>query len=104
MFGLRPYRTEKRARPELAPRETPFEFFHREFPALFHRVFGSWPMPFEPPWEMAEPWGLTLEEKEEEFVVRAEVPGFEPGELDVKLTGEVLTIRAEHKEKPRAKG
>lgn len=105
MFGLMPYRREKWAGTGLAPREyTPFEFFNREFPALFNRVFTGWPVPFEPPWEMAEPWGLTLDEKEEEFVVRVEVPGFDVSELDVKLTGDVLTIRAEHKEKPRAQG
>ena len=100
MFGLMPYRKEKRARTELAPREyTPFEFLNREFPALFNRIFGGWPMPFEPTWETAEPWGMTLDEKEEEFVVRVEVPGYEARELEVKLTGDVLTILAEHKEK-----
>lgn len=105
MFGLMPLtREERRARMGPATRKnTPLELFNREFPALFNRLFGAWPMPFEPAWEMTEPWGLTLEEKEEEFVVRAEVPGFEPGELDVRLTGEVLMIRAEHKEEPKGK-
>jgi HSP20 family protein len=94
MFGLMPYRRETRE-------YTPFELLNREFPALFNRVFGGWPMTYEPPWEMAEPWGLTLDEMEEEFVVRVEVPGYEAGELEVNLTGDVLTIRAEHKEKAK---
>jgi HSP20 family protein len=38
-----------------------------------------------------------MEEREKEFVVRAEVPGFEANELVVNLTGNMLTIRAEHK-------
>jgi HSP20 family protein len=48
---------------------------------------------------MVEPWGFTVEEKEREVVVRMEVPGFAASELEILLTGEVLTIRAEHKEK-----
>jgi glycerophosphoryl diester phosphodiesterase len=33
-----------------------------------------------------------MEEKDREFVVRAEVPGFEPGELDVRLTGDGVPV------------
>jgi HSP20 family protein len=88
MFGLMPRRREKG-----------LEFLPREFASLFHRALPAWPVPLEPLWEMIEPWGFTVEENVKEVVVRAEVPGFEPGEIDVLLTGEVLTIRAEHKEK-----
>jgi HSP20 family protein len=55
-------------------------------------------MMFEPLWEESEVWGLEMEELEKEVVVRAEVPGFEPAELTVELVGNVLTIRAEHRE------
>jgi HSP20 family protein len=48
---------------------------------------------------MIEPWGFTVEEKEREVVIRMEVPGFAASELEILLSGEVLTIRAEHKEK-----
>jgi HSP20 family protein len=50
-----------------------------------------------------EPEGLEMEEKENEVVVRAEVPGFEASELDVRLAGNLLTIRAEHREEPDGK-
>jgi len=39
-----------------------------------------------------------MEEKENEVVLRAEVPGFEMKELDVTVRGDELTILAEHKE------
>jgi HSP20 family protein len=49
-----------------------------------------------------EPWRFNVEETDHEYVVRAEVPGFEPNELDVRLTGGVLTMRAEHTEPANA--
>jgi HSP20 family protein len=80
----------------------PLALLPTEFGALFNRAFG-WPMPFEPFWEEAEGWGLEMEELEKEVVIRAEVPGFEPGELEVELLGNVLTVRAEHPEPPEGK-
>jgi HSP20 family protein len=105
MFSLMPRRRAKGAENLLVPREyIPFDLLRREFAPLFNRVFAGLPVPFEPPWEMTEPWGFTVEEKEKEIVVRAEVPGFEASELNVHLTGEVLTLRAEHKEETKAEG
>lgn len=40
---------------------------------------------------------LELVETEDEVVVRAEVPGIAPEELDVNLTGDVLTLSGEKK-------
>ena len=73
----------------------PFGLFPRDFASLFDRAFPAWPVPFETSWEPH--WGLETEELENEYVVRAEVPGFAASELDVNLTGNVLTIRAEHR-------
>jgi HSP20 family protein len=53
--------------------------------------------------EWPYPWGLTTEEKEKEFVIRVELPGFAPEEIEVEMMGERLTVEAEHKE-PAAKG
>ena len=41
---------------------------------------------------------LNVEDEEKEYVLRAELPGFEPEDIDVKVSGNVLTLRAEHKE------
>jgi HSP20 family protein len=75
--------------PRFRPGYYPFDLLGREFASLFE--------PFFPVREL-EPWGFEMEEKEGEVVVRAEVPGFEPKEIEVVLLGNILTIRAEHKE------
>lgn len=101
MFALRPW-TEGRAARTLMPRsESPFRMLREEFEPVFERYFGRWPM------ELAEPWiyprGLTMEEGEKEIVVRAELPGFEPGEVEVLLRGAELIIEAKHGEEPNRK-
>jgi HSP20 family protein len=90
MFTLMP----KRAQNEIARKE-PFDWFRQEFAPLFNRAFPAWPTPFEFPYQTR--YGLEMEETEKEYLVFAEVPGFEPSELEVQLAGNVLTIRAEHK-------
>lgn len=67
----------------------PFEWFHREFAPLFERAFPVFPLEAR--------WGFEAEELENEYVVRAEVPGFEASELVVTVAGNVLTLRAEHR-------
>lgn len=92
MFGLIPRRKEKRPEKALGLME--------EFAPVFERFFGRWAAPFAPLWEEPEFWALELEDKGAEFIVRAEVPGFEPAEIEVLLAGELLTVRAEHKRPP----
>jgi len=92
MFALMPWTKRKTA---LLPRaETPFRWMPEEFEKLFARFTTTWPVMETPEY----PWGLTLEEKEKEVVVRAELPGFEPEEVKVEVAGELLTVEAEHKE------
>jgi len=43
-------------------------------------------------------WGFDMEDTENEFVFRAELPGFEPNDLDVQVSGQLLTVKAEKKE------
>ena len=101
MFSLMPVRRERKRELEFAP----LDLFRREFASLFDRAFGTWPVPFETPFEWAPPYGLEMEEKEGAVIVRAELPGFEIGELDVRIVGNLLTIVAEHKEEsPKKKG
>jgi len=87
-----PWRTRETA---LLPRtETPFGWMPEEFEKLFTRFVPTWPV-----MEMPEyPWGMTMEEKEKEVVVRVELPGFAPEEVKVEVLGELLTVEAEHKE------
>jgi HSP20 family protein len=67
-----------------------------EFPMIFNRLLNYLPEMETPEWPY--PWGVTTEEKEKEFVVRAELPGFEPEEVKLELIGERLVIEAEHNE------
>jgi len=99
MFALTP---KTRGSMALLPRtETPFGWLSEEFAPLFHRLFAGWPL-METIAE-SPTWGLTMEERETELLVRAELPGFEPAEVKVELLGERLTIEAEHREPTETK-
>jgi len=90
MLAVRP-----RTRTALLPRpETLFGWVPEEFGTLFNRFF-SLPMMEVP--ERVYPWGMTMEERENETVVRFELPGFAPEEVKVELLEERLTVEAEHK-------
>ena len=73
------------------------ELLRREFAPLFERMFGRWPAFAET--EGVPPYGPELEDVGEAFVVREAVPGFEAKEIEVKISGNLLTVRAERKEK-----
>lgn len=78
--------------------------FRTEMDRLFDRYFrGSWMEPFE--W--SEPWARTagelipavdVSESDSEITVRAEVPGLSPEDIDIRISGNMLTIRGEKKE------
>jgi HSP20 family protein len=76
-----------------------------EMDNLFDSFFGStrlseWGGP-----ESAGGWMPDLEviESEKEFVVRAEVPGLDPKDIEVSLTGNRLTLSGEKKEETEEK-
>jgi HSP20 family protein len=46
---------------------------------------------------------LDLYETEEEVVVKASLPGVKPEELDISITGDVLTVKGEAKEEEEEK-
>ncbi len=95
-------RKRERVAKELIPwTERPFGLMRREFESLFDRFLGELPL-LPTLWEPT--WGLETEETEKEYIVRAELPGFELTELVVGVNGELLTVRAEHKEEKKVKG
>jgi len=94
MFALTPLR--KRTVAPLPRAETPFRWFPEEFENLFNRFVTYLPVPEMAEWPFR--WGLTMEEKEKEVIVRVELPGFMPEEVKVELLGERLMVEAEHKE------
>jgi HSP20 family protein len=101
MFGLMPWRKERtRPAPPIRFEGDPFSLLRREMDLLLGRFLGEIPGMVE-----REPtWGLTVEALEKEVVIRAEAPGFEVGDFDLHLAGDVLTLCAEHKEEKGKEG
>src|SRR5437773_615618 len=67
-----------------------------EFDRLFDNFFRGWPsmwQPTEPDWR----WSLDMEDTDDAVLVRAEAPGFEPGDFDLEVRGDQLVMRASHK-------
>jgi HSP20 family protein len=77
-----------------------------EFDELFDRFFRD-------PWglELADwfggegAWGprLDLSESDKEVTIRAELPGIEPDDVEINVTGNVLTLRGEKKQEHEEK-
>jgi len=92
MFELIP-RQPERTRALASQRVDPFTRLHQEFDQVFERVFGSL-APLSD-WENNR-WGLDVTANDKEVWVRAEAPGFEPGDFDIQVLGDTLQIRAQH--------
>ncbi|TWT79622.1 Spore protein SP21 [Planctomycetes bacterium CA13] len=67
-----------------------------QFRANFDKMLSDfWKSDIEDLWDSR--WGYDIQDSENELVVRAEAPGFEPDEIDVQLSGNRLVVKAEHK-------
>jgi HSP20 family protein len=66
------------------------------FSRLLDDVVGRWPADLGLPSPLGE-----LEEADDGYVVRLELPGVKKGDIDVELSGRRLTVRAERKETER---
>jgi HSP20 family protein len=82
----------------------PLNRLRQEMDLLFDRFFGRWPMAGESGWHLDRIWGMNVEETDNDILVRAEAPGFEPKDFDIHVSGNHLTIEAEHKEEAGEKG
>jgi HSP20 family protein len=89
---------------------TPISEFRGELDRLFDRFFrGGWLRPST--WaEATTEWpggeflpSLDVAENDKEIVIRTEVPGMDPKDVDVSLSGNVLTIHGEKKESSEEK-
>lgn len=102
MFGMTPWRLRK-ADGNLQTRNAdPFMTLRREFDSLIDQFFSErWP---EGQGQHHGGWGLDLEDKGNEYIVHAEAPGFEPGDFDVQLTGDTVTVKAEKKQESKEHG
>jgi HSP20 family protein len=94
-------RSEEKSGTALAerPRDVLTEM-RRELDSLFDRFFGEWPL-----WGgdggTLMGWGFDVDDRENELVVRADAPGFEPDDFNVEIVGDALVLKAEHKEEEK---
>ncbi|UCD86364.1 MAG: Hsp20/alpha crystallin family protein [Desulfobacterales bacterium] len=77
--------------------------FRRDMDRLFDRFFEGWP--FKLPTREGE-WAPSVDVSEtaKEVIVRAEIPGMDPKDMDVSVHGGVLTLRGERKKEHEEKG
>jgi HSP20 family protein len=105
MFSLIPWKKKsKNTGRELTRRAGhPLAELRDEFDVLFDRFLSRWGEPFDWDFGPSRSWGLDVEDGDQEMIVRAEAPGFEPSEVDVQVSGNLLTIKADKKEKKEGK-
>jgi HSP20 family protein len=73
----------------------PFTRFRDEFDRLVDQFSRGWLSPWEG--GRRDGWGLDVREDDKAIAVRAEAPGFEPGDFDLQVRGDQLVIRAARK-------
>ena len=107
-------KTKRRELTEAVPRREidVFDEMDRMFDNLFHR---GWLRPFREVWPQWARFDETLDfgtprvdviDRDEEILVRAEVPGVEKKNLEVDLTGQYLRVKGKrhHEEKKKEEG
>jgi HSP20 family protein len=100
MFDLIPWRRkEEEGTAAGSPR-----LFQREFDDLVERFFGQEPVFSRSLFSRTFTPVVDIAETENDIMVIAEIPGMEQKDLDVNLTGDVLTIKGEKKAEHEEKG
>lgn len=99
MFDLVPWR---RRDVKVAPEWSPVDLW-REVDNLFDRFLGDMGWSERAMRRQFAP-ALDISETDEEVVVRAELPGVDPKDVDINLTGSLLTIKGEKKDEKEEKG
>jgi len=68
---------------------------------LFDQFSRNWLGLAGPGWEGG--WGLDVREEDNNVIVRAEAPGFEPGDFDIQVRGDQLVLSAAHRSESQDK-
>lgn len=76
------------------------ERLRREMDRMFERFWGEAPAVREGLWEPE----LDVSETENEFIMRGEMPGIEPKDIDISLTGHTLTLKGEKARERKEEG
>lgn len=101
MFGnLIPWNKKAKNEVKVRPdQDNPIGLLRQSFDELWDRFLDDWHnglSPFEDRRGMGP--HVDFDDRENEYVVRAQLPGFEPADIDVKVSGNRLVVRAEHQE------
>jgi HSP20 family protein len=105
-MALIPWKNKREAEGAAAPLHALRSEMDRLFDAFFGRPLSAmeWQRPAwwgrEPAWMPA----VDISEHDNEVTVRAEVPGVDPKDLEVTVTGNQLVLRGEKKESTEQKG
>ena len=99
MLDLIPWR---RRDVETAPDRSALDLW-REMDKVFDRFFGDMRWPARSIAGQFIP-ALDVSENDAEFVIKAELPGIDPEEVDINLTGNLLSIKGEKKDEKEEKG
>ena len=109
MAGLIPWRRKKGEAAgnggALAPvRDFPtlMRRMQSEFDELFERFAQEWPVSMED-FGRGWRWGIDVEDKEDSVIIRADAPGFEAGDFDLRVSGVRLIVRASRKAETKKK-
>lgn len=80
--------------------EHPIARLRHEFDSVWERFWDDWKTGGLSNWQGTRMFGprVDWDDNDKEYVLRAELPGFEAKDIDVKISGNVLTLRAERKE------
>lgn len=104
---LIPWRNKQKRRGSEAVPVNRLEGLREEGSRLFEHMMGvPWSLPDLPSVFGAgelEP-SLDLSETDEEVIVQAEIPGVQAKDINVSLTGDILTISGEKREEKESKG
>ncbi|HVZ50649.1 MAG TPA: Hsp20/alpha crystallin family protein [Pseudolabrys sp.] len=108
----KPEEAKQSEAPALAAREWwPLETLRREVERVFDEFYrGPWRLPFSrtafdvgPVWPGEAIWGaapaVDIVERDQDYVITAEMPGVPAGNVDVRLADERLTIKGEKEDK-----
>jgi len=73
---------------------------HNEMDNLIGSFFGDWEWPA---WGHVHWPAIDIAEKDNEFVVKAEIPGCKAEDIDISVHGNILTISGEKKQEEEKK-
>jgi HSP20 family protein len=104
-MNIIPWRNKK-AEPTVEPAESSLATLRDEMSRLFERFFRE---PFDvglsKAWPAAFGRGVRMDlaESEKDVVIKAELPGVDPNDVEINVTGNMLTVRGEKKEEKEEK-